>query len=107
MRQYRKTLTQLQTMLDLMTGLRKVRENIPVKETISTVFSERRDFVRLFFPSNAYPAHGLPFLAVRSLVSAYPYTPVNFLSVADVHSLNIFPPPDTPSKRLSATSKTR
>lgn len=52
MRQYRKTLTQLQTMLDLMTGLRKVRENIPVKETISTVFSERRDFVRL----SSFPA---------------------------------------------------
>ncbi|THH09172.1 hypothetical protein EW146_g8766 [Bondarzewia mesenterica] len=45
MRLYRKTVSTLQNTLDLMTGLRKVRENIPVKETVSSVFSERREFV--------------------------------------------------------------
>lgn len=33
-------------MLDLMTGLRKIRENIPRKLTVSDVIKERREFVR-------------------------------------------------------------
>ncbi|KAI0060839.1 hypothetical protein BV25DRAFT_1827399 [Artomyces pyxidatus] len=45
MGQYRNTVTALQAVLDIMTGLRKVRENIPVKETVSAVFRERREFV--------------------------------------------------------------
>ncbi|KAI0317762.1 hypothetical protein OF83DRAFT_1186763 [Amylostereum chailletii] len=45
MQQYRKAVAALQDILDIMTGLRKVRENIPVKETVSSVFCERREFV--------------------------------------------------------------
>lgn len=55
MRQYRKTLTLLQSMLDLMTSLRKVRENIPVKETVSTVFTQRRELVCIFLLSPVHP----------------------------------------------------
>ena len=36
----------MQKLLDLMTGLRKIRENIPRKETVAKVFKERREFVR-------------------------------------------------------------
>ena len=36
----------MQKLLDLMTGLRKIRENIPRKETVANVFKERREFVR-------------------------------------------------------------
>jgi hypothetical protein len=32
-------------MLDLMTGLRKIRENIPRKITVTDVTKERREFV--------------------------------------------------------------
>lgn len=35
----------MQKLLDLMTGLRKIRENIPRKETVANVFKERREFV--------------------------------------------------------------
>lgn len=34
---YRRALTALQRTLDLLTGLRKVRENIPQKETVTEV----------------------------------------------------------------------
>lgn len=35
----------MQKLLDLMTGLRKIRENIPRRETVAHVFKERREFV--------------------------------------------------------------
>lgn len=35
----------MQKLLDLMTGLRKIRENIPRRETVAYVFKERREFV--------------------------------------------------------------
>ncbi len=38
-------MTALQNMLDVMTGLRKIRENIPRKITVADVFKERREFV--------------------------------------------------------------
>ncbi|KZT66828.1 hypothetical protein DAEQUDRAFT_729793 [Daedalea quercina L-15889] len=42
---YRRTVAIVQRLLDGMTGLRKIRENIPRKETVSNVFNERRDFM--------------------------------------------------------------
>jgi hypothetical protein len=35
----------MQRLLDIMTGLRKVRENVPKEEAIVNVLSERRDMV--------------------------------------------------------------
>lgn len=32
-------------MLDLMTGVRKIREHIPVREAVSKVMKDRREFV--------------------------------------------------------------
>ncbi|KII88794.1 hypothetical protein PLICRDRAFT_42030 [Plicaturopsis crispa FD-325 SS-3] len=45
MRHYRQVVATLQKTLDLMTGLRKVRENIPRKQTVASVFRERREFI--------------------------------------------------------------
>ncbi|EPQ58496.1 hypothetical protein GLOTRDRAFT_36717 [Gloeophyllum trabeum ATCC 11539] len=45
MRLYREIVSSLQQALDLLTGLRKIRENIPRKETVASVFKERREFV--------------------------------------------------------------
>lgn len=42
---YRRVVTLLQNLLDLLTGLRKIRENIPRKVTVADVFKERREFV--------------------------------------------------------------
>lgn len=44
---YRKVVTVIQKVLDLLTGLRKIRENIPRKEAVSDVFRERREFVSI------------------------------------------------------------
>lgn len=44
MSKYRKTVEMLQDILDIMTGIRKIRENIPT-ETVSSVLNERREFV--------------------------------------------------------------
>ncbi len=35
-------------MLDLLTGLRKIRENIPRKLTVTDVIKERRELVRIY-----------------------------------------------------------
>lgn len=35
----------MQRLLDIMTGLRRVRENVPREEAIVNVLSERRDLV--------------------------------------------------------------
>ncbi|KAI0781250.1 hypothetical protein BD413DRAFT_462963 [Trametes elegans] len=45
LRHYRQVINTMQKMLDLMTGLRKIRENIPRKETVANVFKERREFM--------------------------------------------------------------
>jgi hypothetical protein len=45
MRHYREVVLKMQKILDLMTGLRKIRENIPRKETIASVLKERKEFV--------------------------------------------------------------
>jgi hypothetical protein len=42
---YRRVLAVLQKTLDLLSGLRKIRENIPRKETVAEVFKERRELV--------------------------------------------------------------
>lgn len=43
--QYRNTISSIHTMLDLMTGVRKIREHIPVREAVSKVMKDRREFV--------------------------------------------------------------
>ncbi|EMD38705.1 hypothetical protein CERSUDRAFT_113885 [Gelatoporia subvermispora B] len=58
---YRRVVNTLQKLLDLMTGLRKIRENIPRKETVANVFNERREFMScvcivLFACQNAFRA---------------------------------------------------
>ncbi|TBU28948.1 hypothetical protein BD311DRAFT_307591 [Dichomitus squalens] len=45
LRHYREMVIVMQKLLDLMTGLRKIRENIPLKETVAKVFKERREFM--------------------------------------------------------------
>ncbi|KAG1883151.1 hypothetical protein F4604DRAFT_1741037 [Suillus subluteus] len=45
MRHYREVVLKIQKILDLMTGLRKIRENIPRKETIASVLKERKEFI--------------------------------------------------------------
>ncbi|OSD02763.1 hypothetical protein PYCCODRAFT_1389411 [Trametes coccinea BRFM310] len=45
LRHYRQVIITMQKLLDLMTGLRKIRENIPRKETVANVFKERREFM--------------------------------------------------------------
>lgn len=42
---YRRVVRTMQKLLDAMTGLRKIRENIPRRETVSSVFNERREFM--------------------------------------------------------------
>ncbi|KAG0705229.1 hypothetical protein DFH29DRAFT_800614 [Suillus ampliporus] len=45
MRHYREVILKIQKILDLMTGLRKIRENIPRKETVASVLKERKEFI--------------------------------------------------------------
>jgi len=45
MRRYGQVVQKLQKILDLMTGLRNVRENIPRKETVVSVFKQRRELI--------------------------------------------------------------
>ena len=45
MSKYRQTVENLQAVLDIMTGIRKIRENIPIRETVAPVLTERREFV--------------------------------------------------------------
>ena len=44
----------MQRLLDIMTGLRKVRESVPREEAIVNVLSERRDMVSLIH-TRAFP----------------------------------------------------
>jgi hypothetical protein len=45
MRRYRELLDTLQKQLDLFSGLRKIRENIPRQETVTSVTEQRRELV--------------------------------------------------------------
>ncbi|KAI3610856.1 hypothetical protein WG66_007253 [Moniliophthora roreri] len=45
MRRYRQIIAALQRFLDLLTGLRKIREHIPRKTTVISAVEERREFV--------------------------------------------------------------
>ncbi|RDB24188.1 Uncharacterized protein C26F1.08c [Hypsizygus marmoreus] len=45
MRCYRNTVAVLQRLLDLLTGIRKIRENIPRKETVEAVVPQRREMM--------------------------------------------------------------
>lgn len=44
MQRYRQIVAVLQKLLDLLTGLRKIRENIPRKATVHAVVEERKQF---------------------------------------------------------------
>lgn len=44
-RKYHEAVFLMQRLLDIMTGLRKVRENVPKETAIVNVLSERRDMV--------------------------------------------------------------
>lgn len=43
---YQQAVQRLQKLLDLMTGLRQVRENIPRKDSVACVFKQQRELVR-------------------------------------------------------------
>lgn len=45
MQRYRETISVMQKLLDLLTGLRLVRASIPKKETVTAVVSQRRELV--------------------------------------------------------------
>ncbi|KAF9489836.1 hypothetical protein BDN71DRAFT_1455486 [Pleurotus eryngii] len=45
MKRYRQIVINLQKLLDLLTGIRKIREKIPRKETVTAVVTQRREFV--------------------------------------------------------------
>lgn len=45
MKKYRELVRTLQKLLDLFTGLRQIRENIPRKETVIEVVEQRRELV--------------------------------------------------------------
>ncbi|THH26360.1 hypothetical protein EUX98_g7828 [Antrodiella citrinella] len=45
LRHYRKVVLNMQKFLDLLTGLRKIRENLPRQESVIDVFTERRAFM--------------------------------------------------------------
>jgi hypothetical protein len=47
MMQYRNAISSMHTMLDILTGLRKIREYIPVREAVSGVANDRRELVRV------------------------------------------------------------
>ncbi|KAH9977258.1 hypothetical protein BGW80DRAFT_1435937 [Lactifluus volemus] len=62
MMQYRNTVTSIQAMLDIMIGLRKIREHIPIRETVFGVMRDRREFVScvcisLYACDHAFRAH--------------------------------------------------
>ncbi|KAG1832744.1 hypothetical protein EV424DRAFT_1469474 [Suillus variegatus] len=60
MRHYREVVLKIQKILDLMTGLRKIRENIPRKETIASVMKERKEFISCICISLFACQHFLP-----------------------------------------------
>jgi hypothetical protein len=80
--QYRNAIGSMQGMLDILTGLRKIREHIPVREAVTGVVNERREFVRgcpSLGPTSVCLMHGAPYYH-RFLVYVSRCTPVNMLS---------------------------
>ncbi|KAG2146972.1 uncharacterized protein EDB93DRAFT_1104264 [Suillus bovinus] len=51
---YHEVVLKIQKILDLMTGLRKIRENIPHKETIASVLKERKEFLDNLYRSSSH-----------------------------------------------------
>ena len=81
--QYRKAISSLQGMLDILTGLRKIRDHIPVREAVSGVINERRELVRgclSIGPTSVCLMHEATYCH-RYLVYASRCTPVNMHSV--------------------------
>ncbi|KAI0075450.1 hypothetical protein K474DRAFT_1646442 [Panus rudis PR-1116 ss-1] len=61
LRHYQRVVVVMQKFLDLLTGLRKIRENIPRKQAVADVFRERREFmscvcITLFACQHAFQA---------------------------------------------------
>jgi hypothetical protein len=82
MMQYRNAISSMHTMLDILTGLRKIREHIPVREAVSGVVNDRREFVRgrlSLGPTSACLIHEATH-CYRYLVYASRCMPVNTLS---------------------------
>jgi len=80
--QYRNALSSMPVMLDILTGLRKIREHIPVREAISGVVNERRELVRgcpSLDPTSVSLMHETTYCN-RYLVYASRCTPVNMHS---------------------------
>jgi hypothetical protein len=87
MQRYRDTAAVLQRTLDLLAGIRKVRENIPRKETVEAVVSQRREFVGdILMPMTALTHH-----FHRFHVSAFRSIPVSKYSELDSHCRNSSP----------------
>lgn len=107
MMQYRNAIGSMQSMLDILTGLRKIREHIPVKEAVSGVVNERREFVRgcsSLGPTSVCLMHEAT-CCLRYLVYASRCTPVNMLSARANRCRNSSRPPGTRVPRSSRASK--
>ena len=85
----------MQKLLDSMTGLRKIRENIPRKETVANVFNERRDFVSI---QSAVAARVLTVIH-RCLAYALRCTHPSMHSARGSLFLSFCRPPSMPSRR--------
>ena len=106
MMQYRNAISSMQGMLDILTGLRKIREHIPVREAISGVVNERREFVRgcpSLGPTSVCLMHEAT-CCHRYLVYASRCTPVNMLSVRASRCRNSSRLPGTRVPRSSRAS---
>ena len=69
-RKYHEAVYLMQRLLDIMTGLRKVRESVPREEAIVNVLSERRDMVS-FAPDpsiSSYQSFSTDFVRLHWLV---------------------------------------
>ncbi len=106
MMQYRNAISSMQGMLDILTGLRKIREHIPVREAVSGVVNERREFVRgcpALGPTSVCLMHEATYCH-RYLVYASRCTPVNMLSVRASRCRNSSLLPGTRVPRSSRAS---
>ena len=106
MMQYRNAISSMQGMLDILTGLRKIREHIPVREAVSGVVNERREFVRgcLSLGSTSVCLMREVTCCHRYLVYASRCTPVNMHSVRASRCRNSSHLPGTRVPRSSTGS---
>jgi hypothetical protein len=109
MKQYRNAISSMQAILDILTGLRTIRDRIPVREAISGVVNDRREFVRRH-PSihrshrSVSDARG-KMRFIRYLVYASRCMPVNTLSGRASHCRSFSRPHDTRTRRSCPASR--